>query len=73
MYKNNLKKKVATSRIMIASLKMGHSKIRGSGADAAEESEVLTVDNVNLNCMTAKRELQAGGEAYKDFWDGLAA
>jgi hypothetical protein len=34
---------------------------------------VLTVANVHLNCMTAKRELQAGGQPYKDFWDGLAA
>ena len=62
------------SRIMIASAKMWYYKIPGSGADVDEavESDEIIIANVHMSYRTAKRDLRAGGQAYKRFWDLLA-
>ena len=66
--------KGAVSRIMIASLKMRHVRIRGRGVngDDAEDIDEIRIANAHLHYRTAKRELQSGAAAYKRFWDLLA-
>ena len=66
--------KQALSRIMIASLKMRHVRLRGRGDDAGEEevADELRVCNVHLNAQTAKKDVQEGSRAFKRFWDLLA-
>ena len=66
--------KGAVSRIMIASLKMRHLRIRGRGVDGddAEDLDEIRIANAHLHFRTAKRQLRAGATAYKRFWDLLA-
>ena len=49
-------------------------RTRGSGeADSDDQDfDELRFANVHLNYKTAKKELHAGGESYKHFWDVLA-
>ena len=66
----NKKPKNAVSRILIASLKMRHARTRGGGEDASLDE--VRIANVHMHFRTAKRDIQAGGAAYKRFWDLLA-
>ena len=61
------KEKCAVSRIMIASAKMRYFKIRGGGEEGEEDEDLdeVKIANAHLHCRTAKRELEAGGSAYK--------
>ena len=67
-------KKMAVSRMMIASAKMRFWENRGSGEDGFvdQDADEFRLANVHLHYRTAKRDLQGGGEAYKRFWDMLA-
>ena len=67
-------RKYAMSRIMIASAKMRHFRIRGGGADGDEDEDIdeITICNVHLHPKTAKRDLSEGGRVYHSFWDQLA-
>ena len=66
--------KIAVSRIMVASAKMRFWRPRGSGeADSdPQDFDEVRLANVHLHCLTAKKELDGGGRAYKTFWDVLA-
>ena len=59
------------TRVMIASLKMRYFRTRGGG-DEAKSVDELTIINVHLNHMTAKKDVSNGALAYKRFWDVLA-
>ena len=54
---------------MIVRAKMKHFIIRGGGA---EDIDDVTICNVHLHHMTAKRALEEGSGAYHDFFDQLA-
>ena len=54
---------------MIVRAQMKHFIIRGGGA---EDIDGVTICNVHLHHMTAKRALKEGSRAYHDFFDQLA-
>ena len=68
-YREKKKDKWATSRIMVAELKMKNFRIRGSGGSV---SDILPVANVHMHSRTAKKETKNGHEVTKGFWDLLA-
>ena len=69
-YRENGKDKVASSRIMVADLKMKYFRIRGSGGSL---SDILPVANVHMHSRTAKKETKNSAQATKGFWDLLAS
>ena len=69
------KTKIASSRIMIATVKMKYFRLRGRGADGDEDEETdeITICNAHLHARTAKRDLNEGGRAYSLFCNDVAA
>ena len=65
-------KKVAVSKVMVATVKMRYFKIRGSGEDGSDCKDEITIVNVHLHCMTAKGDVSNGAHSKKLFWDELA-
>ena len=60
---------MACSRIMIATAKLRHYRLRGRGD---EETDELTICNAHFNSNTAKKEVKEGAHAYNSFFDELA-